>query len=66
MKKKNLKKFELNKTNVSSVKNHLNGGAEGSTTVTLTPATIEATTIIVTFATCKERSLPNTNCNCGG
>lgn len=66
MRKKNLKRLELNKTNVSYVTNHIHGGAKDSTTVTLTPATIEITTHIVTFLDCKEKSFPRTNCNCTG
>ncbi|WP_420574331.1 hypothetical protein [Kordia sp.] len=66
MKKKNLKKFKLNKTNISSVTDRIHGGAQGSGTITLTPITIEITTKIVTFMYCQERSAPNTNCNCGG
>jgi len=60
MKKKNLKKFKLNKTNVSSVTNYVKGGAQNTTTGTLTIATIEITTKLVTFL-CRE-SLRNINC----
>lgn len=60
MKKKNLKKFKLNKTNVSIVTNYVNGGAQNTTTGTLTVATVEITTKLVTFM-CRE-SLRNINC----
>lgn len=61
MKKKNLKKFRLNKTNVSSVTNYVKGGAQNTTTGTLTVATIEITTTLVTFM-CRE-TLKNINCS---
>jgi hypothetical protein len=65
MKKKNLKKFELNKTNVSNVTNHVTGGVQ-STVPTTSTLTIEATTDLVTFAFCDEKSSPNTRCHCNG